>query len=1630
MNQRGGAAGMSQRAGVCWCGRRRQSTAVQRALSPQRLSLQLAAVVVVLLLLSEALLLGVICQNTPGRSLTQGETLIPSCDENDPEAIWENQTSALLALYRQLGGPYWTKNFGWRHAAAQSSANESGVGVASSSCYLLDELCDSGGCREQLLKVSGTVPDYCCWHGVRCCLPELCNTSLQLYMDCGCVKGTVTGLQLSANNVSGVLADVTNETWTQLSCSLAVIFMSFNNLTGRFPTNLNSLSVLSQLSLSANRLSGTLPVLEGLENLLSLDVSNNLLCGEIENTICVESTEFIGETSYPSRLTDLLISDNWFTGRMMPVRCRNLISILAAGNDFVMVGPISQNVHIMTYDGSRIDGTLSEILTSYQLKTISMTSNSIGGTIPAWITNIIGLNEINLNDNNLRGTLPQEMFRYLASLAIVELSNNSLTGTIPESIGSVNTLQYLQLQNNQLTGSIPNTLTQIVDGPLSTWVEEWEKENIHTCVPQDRSRTAPLMRAAASSLITVVNVIGNALSCCGVNNTNKTLGGSYQFYNLSSSRLPSGFTFSDDDFTIFSNNIRCPTVVFQPLPQQTVRLGTSFIVLELDPSYYMYEGCSCVQENADLVNLSAGGFWNFTCITRSSPDGWLDDNLWIFAIIIVLAFIIICAALWYLLVRQRLYQQWLAIHKRLKGAPLDRIASIVVTDIEGFSDLMSSSPEKMSEALRMHNELVRKAQWDNVGFTLEQEGDSFAISFYEPADAINFCLQLQQLLERHEWPDGLFSPWGLPRRPRTGNYHRWLTALLNQASDASHKLSSSFWLGSTRGSSASAASRTNHPLPSVLEGGDSGGGAFLGTGVRDSGGDGAHVVLESVPLNHTPLPTLSMRPRLPAGKGEVKHARPRPFEDPPLEMTEGLDGRCEISGMRVRMGVATGMLTASGINSPVMDLAKVISDAGAGGQVLLCQNTFIAVADRRKELGSMTTYRQAGWRPAGMCGCFGKSDSSQAANEVVLLDMGSYLAVGSGPWPLIVPPIQLEPDTSHGFSLLKPRLQDGLQASPSGAPRGGAPHSRSFVPTASDSSRLGVFQSLTLPHVRNGAFRRGQQSTPEQLDGARMRVFQALAPCHAHRARQFGRDIDLPTSWMQVDAPYFHAPGAACSKIFADPGSGGSGGSVHSPDPRPRHAAGQPPDARPKSAVANGGNSTHGAGPGARAAPSISSALPSVTVVFCGVDGGLGFARGHPRDAAQVHYRVIGVMQSALRQVPGGYFVKSQGDLKYVLVFRHAWAALMWGACVQECCMYEAWPASALERWPEEHDPHTGQLLFRGPRLKMGIAKGPPRMIVPAHTGRADYLGPCVNLAARIMGAAAHAGQVAIDESVVSGVVAAWDSVKDSVAATSQHVSRVPSGTPASASERSRRSGQLLSRCARRAPPMPPSPRNLDTLPLPALLAGRTPSGSTASGRSLAAHNADDADDAATSCGGGGDAACARLNTGADSCMGRLPAKCDMGGGPVRPGHGPVSLRIRSGHIWRSGRDMARAGNALMRVARRCSARAAQQQAKTEQLRQPPVLQKGSSGAALAPQSRCRVQVLRVGNFRFKGFHDTLPIVEVRVEPLLGRRCGFDKCGRCGGGVAAPSWRQLHQSVSNELSRSELLLKGWGHVWC
>ena len=56
-------------------------------------------------------------------------------------------------------------------------------------------------------------------------------------------------------------------------------------------------------------------------------------------------------------------------------------------------------------------------------------------------------------------------------------------------------------------------------------------------------------------------------------------------------------------------------------------------------------------------------------------------------------------------------------------------------------------------------------------------------------------------------------------------------------------------------------------------------------------------------------------------------------------------------------------------------------------------------------------------------------------------------------------------------------------------------------------------------------------------------------------------------------------------------------------------------------------------------------------------------------------------------------------------------------------------------------------------RIKMGVCEGHPRSILPDHMGRADYLGACINQAARYMDAGMDAGVGAgMDAGVDAGV--------------------------------------------------------------------------------------------------------------------------------------------------------------------------------------------------------------------------------------------------------------------------------------
>lgn len=57
------------------------------------------------------------------------------------------------------------------------------------------------------------------------------------------------------------------------------------------------------------------------------------------------------------------------------------------------------------------------------------------------------------------------------------------------------------------------------------------------------------------------------------------------------------------------------------------------------------------------------------------------------------------------------------------------------------------------QALLLHNQVMRHACYDNIGFVLEQEGDSYTLAFHEPQDAVAFTLQVRvmQCLRGRDW---------------------------------------------------------------------------------------------------------------------------------------------------------------------------------------------------------------------------------------------------------------------------------------------------------------------------------------------------------------------------------------------------------------------------------------------------------------------------------------------------------------------------------------------------------------------------------------------------------------------------------------------------------------------------------------------------------------------------------------------------------------------------------------------------------------------------------------------------------------------------------------------------------------
>jgi hypothetical protein len=96
---------------------------------------------------------------------------------------------------------------------------------------------------------------------------------------------------------------------------------------------------------------------------------------------------------------------------------------------------------------------------------IELPNNLLEGTIPNEIGQLEGLTNLDLFQNQLRGTIPAEQIGKLSNLTYLGLHNNKLSGSIPTEIGKLAKLTYLLLDHNKLSGSIPTEIGQLANLP-------------------------------------------------------------------------------------------------------------------------------------------------------------------------------------------------------------------------------------------------------------------------------------------------------------------------------------------------------------------------------------------------------------------------------------------------------------------------------------------------------------------------------------------------------------------------------------------------------------------------------------------------------------------------------------------------------------------------------------------------------------------------------------------------------------------------------------------------------------------------------------------------------------------------------------------------------------------------------------------------------------------------------------------------------------------------------------------------------------------------------------------------------------------------------------------------------------
>lgn len=291
-------------------------------------------------------------------------------------------------------------------------------------------------------------------------------------------------------NVNWLQGDPCDNSWSGVGCTretknIVSLDLDFQGLKGALPSEIGSLTRLTNLDIDRNGITGTIPSEIGLMTSLQyLHLDSNLLTGEIPSefgnlrsirTINLKNNTLEGslpsELSNLSSMTTFDISANNFTGAADETICRLRRSRLSS---FVSdCGGSDPRFECLCCTACVVDRTpesqVEALRAFYEITSYSwdLEGDPCANKWPRIECDFSKeITHIDMNYGYLNGTLPTEI-GMLTSLVFVDLSSNGLRGTLPTEIAGLSKLTHLNLESNLLSGTMPSELQRLTQ--LSTF---------------------------------------------------------------------------------------------------------------------------------------------------------------------------------------------------------------------------------------------------------------------------------------------------------------------------------------------------------------------------------------------------------------------------------------------------------------------------------------------------------------------------------------------------------------------------------------------------------------------------------------------------------------------------------------------------------------------------------------------------------------------------------------------------------------------------------------------------------------------------------------------------------------------------------------------------------------------------------------------------------------------------------------------------------------------------------------------------------------------------------------------------------------------------------------------------------